>query len=180
MHKKLKNFHKRFASLKSVVPWTGANKSLKEKILDDAEDLFNNLYYICKDKYNEEINNLNKKDGKNFTYKTLRLTDDYLCPSEEEQQTSKEFKKKTPKKRTQTDIDEFIEFIIKEETGINKELFKNYFNFQMPTALLKLLYNLDDKEKNKQLVDVIESGLIDLKNKIKKMSEDGIKNEKPH
>ena len=50
----------------------------------------------------------------------------------------------------------------------------------MPTALLKVLCNLDDKDKNKQLVDVIESGLIDLKNKIKKMSEDGIKNEKPH
>ena len=99
MHKKLKNFHKRFGSLKNVVPWTGANKSLKEKVLDDVGDLFNDLYYICKDKYNEEINNLNKKDRKNFNYKTLRLTDDYLCPSEEEQQTRKEFKKKEPPKK---------------------------------------------------------------------------------
>ena len=38
---------------------------------------------------------------------------------------------------------------------------------------------MNDKNKNKQFVDVIKSGLIDLKNEIKKMSEDDIKIEKP-
>ena len=46
--------------------------------------------------------------------------------------------------------------------------------------MLKNLYDLNDKNKNEQLVDVIKSGLIDLKNEIKKMSKDEIKNEKPH
>ena len=96
MHKKLKNFHKKFTSLKNVVPRTEANKNLKEKVLDDGGDLFNDLYYIYKDKYNEEINNLNKQDRKNFDYKTLKLTDDYqyVSKNEEEQQTSKKFNKK--------------------------------------------------------------------------------------
>ena len=57
---------------------------------------------------------MNKKDKKIFNYKTLKLTDDYLYPPEEEQQTSKEFnKKEPPKKPTQTDFDELNEQIIK-------------------------------------------------------------------
>ena len=50
----------------------------------------------------------------------------------------------------------------------------------MPIIMLKVLYILNDKDKNKQLVDVIKSGLSDLKNEIKKMSEDEIKIEKPY
>ena len=62
MHKKLKNFRIKFTSLKNVTPQTEANKNLKEKVLDNAGDLFNDLYYIYKDKYNEEINSLNTKN----------------------------------------------------------------------------------------------------------------------
>ena len=60
MHKKLKNFHKKFTSLKNVAPWIEANKNLKEKVLDNAGDLFNELYNIYKDKYNEEKKNWTK------------------------------------------------------------------------------------------------------------------------
>ena len=45
--------------------------------------------------------------------------------------------------------------------------------------MLKHLCNLNDKNENKQLVDVVKSGLIDLKNEIKKMPENEIKIEKP-
>ena len=83
------------------------------------------------------------------------------------------------KSNEKTDFDELNEPIIEEETEINKELFKNYFEFQKLTEILKNLSNLNDKNKNKQLVDMIRSGLIDLKNEIKKMSEDEIKIEKP-
>ena len=98
-------------------------KTLKEKVLDDAGDLFNDLQYIYKDKYNEEINNLNKKNRKHFDYKTLRLTNDYqyMSQNEEEQQTSKKFnKKEPPKKPTKTDVNELNELIIKEETSIDR------------------------------------------------------------
>ena len=39
---------------------------------------------------------------------------------------------------------------------------------------------MNDKEKNNLLVNTIKSGLNDLKNEIKKISEDEIKNQKPH
>ena len=101
MHKTLKNFNKKFTSLKNVVPLTKANKNLKEKVLDDAGDLFYDLYYIYKNKYNKEINNLNRKDTENFDYKILRLTDNYqyVSENEEEQQTSKKFNKKESLKK---------------------------------------------------------------------------------
>ena len=50
----------------------------------------------------------------------------------------------------------------------------------MSTVMLKTLYNLNDKKKNNVLVNTIKSGLSDLKNEIKKMSKDEIKNEKPY
>ena len=64
---RLKNFHKKFNELKNVVPQTEVNKNLKEKVLENAGDLFNELYYIYKDKYNEEINSFNIKDRKMLT-----------------------------------------------------------------------------------------------------------------
>ena len=39
---------------------------------------------------------------------------------------------------------------------------------------------MNGKNKNEQLVDAIKSGLIDLKNEIKKMSEVEVKIEKPY
>ena len=101
--------------------------------MDNVGDLFNDLYYIYKDKYNEDLNSLNTKNRKNFDYTKLRLTDDYQYKSEneEKQQTSKKFnKKEPPKKPTKTDVNELNELIIKEETGIDRELIKNYFSFQ--------------------------------------------------
>ena len=96
------------------------------------------MYYIYKDKYNEKINNLDTENKKKIDHKKLRLTDDYLYPSEEEQQqTSKKLnKKESPKRPTKTDFDELNEQILKEETEINEELFKNYFKFQKLSAML--------------------------------------------
>ena len=45
--------------------------------------------------------------------------------------------------------------------------------------MLKELYKTNDKEKNRLLVSVINSGLKDLKEKIKEMSEEERKIEKP-
>ena len=46
--------------------------------------------------------------------------------------------------------------------------------------MLKALYNLNDRKKNNLLVNTIKIGLSDLKNEIKKMSEDEIIIEKPN
>ena len=45
-------------------------------------------------------------------------------------------------------------------------------NFKAPTVLAKKIYDTKDKKKNNELVDVIKSGLIDLKDEIEKMLED--------
>ena len=71
-----------------------------------------------------------------------------------------------------------IKQIIDEETDINKELFKKYFSFQKPSDMIMLLNKTNDTEKNK-LVSLINSGLKDLKEEIKKMSEAEIENEDP-
>ena len=78
-----------------------------------------------------------------------------------------------------SNANKFNEWVNKQETNINKELFKNHFSFQTPSALLKELYKTNDKEKNRLLVSVINSGLKDLKEKIKEMSEEERKIEKP-
>ena len=44
--------------------------------------------------------------------------------------------------------------------------------------LTEILYNLNDRKKNNLLVNIIKSGLSDLKHEIKKMSEDEVKIEK--
>ena len=68
--------------------------------------------------------------------------------------------------------------INKEEMSINRELFQRYFNFQRPSDMLKAVYITNVKKKNNDLINLIKSGLIDLKNEIKKMSKNEIKTEK--
>ena len=92
--KKLNDFKKRFNKLKTVDPQTKENKVLKTKVLDNVGDLFNELYYVNKDKYNEEKEGLNPKNKKLFYYKKLRLTDDYQYKLEEKKQISKKPDKK--------------------------------------------------------------------------------------
>ena len=125
------------------------------------------MYYIYKERYNEEKNGLNTKDTKKFDYTKLRLTDDYEYESEEEEQTSKKpDKNHPPKKPTSIEVKQFNKLITKEETGMNRELFKKYLNFKMLTAMLKAVYNTTSKKKNNDLVNAIKSILSDLKNKI--------------
>ena len=69
--------------LKAVNPQTDENKFLKPKVLDNVGDCFNELYYIYKDKYNEEKDGLTTKNKKLFQYKKLRLTRDYQYESGE-------------------------------------------------------------------------------------------------
>ena len=61
-------------------------KELKNKVLCNAENLYNKLYYIYKDKCNKEINSLDTK--KKLDYQKLSLSDD-LYSSEEEQEEQK-------------------------------------------------------------------------------------------
>ena len=124
MYKKLNDFFKKINRLKNVTPQTDENKVLKLNVLDDTGDVFNKLYYIYKDKYNEEKDGLNAKK-KSFDNKKLRL---WNWNSEEQKQqqqkTSKKIdKKEPPKNPMKDDLKEFNEWINREEIDINPELF---------------------------------------------------------
>ena len=98
---------------------------------------------------------------------------------DKEYEEQMEFEKEEEEEEKIFNANEFNKWVNKQETSMNKELFKNHFSFQTPSALLKELYKTNDKEKNRLLVSVINSGLKDLKEKIKEMSEEERKIEKP-
>ena len=47
-------YHKKFTSLKNLFPRTKNNKELKQEVLINAGDIYNELYYIYKNKYNKK------------------------------------------------------------------------------------------------------------------------------
>ena len=69
--------------------------------------------------------------------------------------------------------------IIDEEIDLNEELFKKYFKFQRPSDMLMYLNKTNDKEKNNDFVNIINSGLKDFKEEIKKMFKEEIEIEDP-
>ena len=101
-----------FIKLKSVNPHTEANKDLKAKVFDYAGDIFNELYYIYKKKYEEEKDALNEKEKKKLDYTKLRVFDDYEYESEEEEkETDKKLDKKEPPKPTKNSVKKLNELI---------------------------------------------------------------------
>ena len=82
-----------------------------------------------------------------------------------------------PKKAQISDVNEFNKSINGEKMITNGELFQKLFKF--PTAMLTDLYSKDNKQKNNRLVDVIKSGLSNLKGEIEQMSEGEKKIEGP-
>ena len=137
-------------------------KKLKQEVLINADDIYNELYYIYINKYNKKINSLSTKNRIKLDYKKLRLADIYDYLSDEEQEEEQ--------KEIITDANEFNERVNKQETDINTELFKKHFKIQRPSDMLKYLYQTKDRKKNIELVNMINSGLKDLKEEIEEMS----------
>ena len=136
MHKRLQDFHKKFAGLKKFSPQIKKYKDIRTKLLENAGDLFNDLCYIYKDKYNEEKNVLDTKGAKKLNYTKLRLVDNYRIDnydnyeSEEEKQTNKKSdKKEQPKKPEVSDVREFNKLINNKKEDMNRELFKKHLRF---------------------------------------------------
>ena len=98
-------------------------------------------------------------------------TDGFHIKEISEEESKEESEEKRSKK--------FIEYIEKESKGINSDLFKTYFNFSIPSALVKQLYKTKDKKKKIELVEEIKNRWSDLTDEIEKMSEDEKKFEQP-
>ena len=142
-------------------------------MLTNVDDIYNEFYDIYKSKYSKKIDKLSAKNKIKLNYKQLRFTDEYLYSSEEEKEEQEE------QKPTKVDYKTLIKQITDEETDINYEIFKKYFKVQRPSDMLMFLNKTNDTEKKNQLVKLINSGLKDLKEEIKKMSEAEIENEDP-
>ena len=77
------------------------------------------------------------------------------------------------------DYKKFFNYIEDESKGISYELFEKHFHFVSLIILAKKLYKIKNEKENNELVNVVKSGIIDLKYEIKKMSETKKRNEKP-
>ena len=77
------------------------------------------------------------------------------------------------------DYKKFFNYIEDESKGISYELFEKHFHFVSLIILAKKLYKIKNEKENNELVNVVKSGIIDLKYEIKKMSGNKKRNEKP-
>ena len=68
-------------------------------------------------------------------------------------------------------MSKFNEWVNRKETDINSEIFQKHFSFQRPSDMLKNVYKTNDKNKNIKLVNMITSGLSDLKNETENIGE---------
>ena len=101
-------------------------------------------------------------------YKKLALKEDLKF----EKSTGGTVKLKNQKDNlSETSEKEVIEYTEDKSKGINSELFERHFK--------KKLFETKDKNKNNISLNVINSGLCDLKDEIKKMSKEEIEIENP-
>ena len=129
-------------------------KKTKEKnnVLESARKLFDARGEVI-DLFEKEI----------FLYK-----DNGFKTKEESEEESEESKLE----KIKDDYKKFIKYIENKSKGINYELFEKHFNFVVPSALLKQLYETKNRKENYKLINVIKSGLSGLKDQTKEMSED--------
>ena len=93
--------------------------------------------------------------------------------------TKEEESEENKLEKIKDDYKNFFKYIEDESMGIKYDLLKEYFDFEVPTALAKTLYQTKDKKKNNDLVEIIKIRWSNLKDETEKMSEDGKKIEKP-
>ena len=74
---------------------------------------------------------------------------------------------------------ELIEYVENKSKIIDYNLFKKYFNFKVPSALAKKLFETKDNKRNNELVELIRARWSNLQDEIKKMSEDEKEPKKP-
>ena len=54
MFNRMRMYHKKFTSLNNLTPRTENKEKLKQQVLNNAGDIYNELYYIYKNKYNKK------------------------------------------------------------------------------------------------------------------------------
>ena len=93
--------------------------------------------------------------------------------------TKEEESEENKLEKIKDDYKNFFNYIEDESKGISYELFEKHFHFVSLIILAKKLYKIKNEKENNELVNVVKSGIIDLKYEIKKMSGNKKRNEKP-
>ena len=99
--------------------------------------------------------------------------DGFQIKEESEEESEEELEEEPEEKKLEQIKDEFkkcIKYIEEKSEDVNYDLFRGYFNFSVPSALAKKLYETKNKNKGNELVEAIKSRWSDLRDKIKKMS----------
>ena len=83
-----------------------------------------------------------------------------VCKTKEKksEEKSEDESEENKSEKIKDDYKKIIKYIENESKGINYDLFKNYFNFIIPSALVKNLY----ETKKKQRVNRINQGQMEL------------------
>ena len=120
-----------------------------KNLLKDAENKQSDIKILL-----NKLRNYNPTKPKKIEAKkeTLRAAEKLLNNREEvidpfktgifpyEDGFQKEESKEQSEEESEDDFKKFIKYIENESKGINYDLFKNYFNFEVPRALAKRLY----------------------------------------
>ena len=127
------------------------------------------------------LNNRHKVIGA-FKAGIFPYIDGFQIKEESEDESEEKSEEESEEKKSEEikdDFKRFIEYIENQSKGIGYDLFKNYFNFVVPSALAKQLYTTKDKNKNDKLVEEIKNRWSNLKDEAEKMSEDEKEIENP-
>ena len=60
----MKEYHEKFNKLNNLKTRTKDNEKRKQEVLISVGDIYNQLYYICKNKYNKKIDSLDAENKK--------------------------------------------------------------------------------------------------------------------
>ena len=157
----------------------GSNIYRNKSLLKDAENKQNEIKILLNKLRNYNPTKLKKKNAKK---ETLRAAEKLLNNRQEVTDAFKtgifpyidgfQIKEETEEESEEEKVKKVFKYIEKESKGINCHFFKTYFNFSVPSALVKQLYETKDKKKNNELVKEIQNRWSGLKDEIEKMSED--------
>ena len=155
----------------------------REKIIEGFKNGVFPVYYGNHEEFSEdEEDDEEEREEKEEQEEQKPIQCDYktLIKQITDQEDKKDKEKQEEQKPIKYDYKTLIKQITDEEKDIKDEVFKKYFKVQMPSDMLELLNNKkNDTEMKNQLVNLINSGLKDLKEKNKKMSKPEIDIEKP-
>ena len=93
--------------------------------------------------------------------------------------TKEEESEENKLEKIKDDYKKFVKYIENESKGINYDLFKDYFDLVVPSALAKRLFETKNKKKNSVFVEKTKNRWSNVKDETEKMFEDENKTEQP-